>query len=115
MEAALGEFSRWADPEGEKLLVLVVDNAGWHTASRLAVPANVVLPTNVALHPLPPCTPEPRPVEPLWPLVREAAADRSFEHLDALEQRLVDRCRRLIQHPETVKAAVGFHWAAKRG
>lgn len=109
MAAALAEFSRWADPEGRKLLVLLVDNAGWHTAGRLAVPANVVL------HPLPSCTPELQPVEPLWPLVREGVANRGFDDLDALEARLVGRCRWLVDHPETVKAAVGFRWAAKLG
>ena len=109
MGAALAEFSRWADPGGRKLLVLLVDNAGWHTAGRLAVPANVVL------HPLPPCTPELQPIEPLWPLVREAVANRNFDDLDSLEARLVGRCRRLIDHPEAVRPAVGFRWAAKLG
>lgn len=105
--AALAEFARWADPDRKKLLVLLVDNAGWHTAKGLTVPANV------RLHALPSCTPELQPVEPLWPLVREAAANRSFDDLDALEDRLARRCRWLIEHPETVKAAVGFRWAAK--
>jgi hypothetical protein len=51
MEAALTAFAAHADPGGKKLLVLVVDNAGWHRAERLAVPADV------RLHFLPPCTP----------------------------------------------------------
>jgi len=28
MGEALAEFARWADPEGKKVLVLLVDNAG---------------------------------------------------------------------------------------
>src|SRR3954466_2074170 len=52
MELALAEFARWADPQGRKLLVVLVDNAGWHVARRLVVPPNVVL------RRLPPCTPE---------------------------------------------------------
>jgi hypothetical protein len=47
MGEALAEFAAWADPTGEKALVLVVDNAGGHTAKKLVVPANV------RLHPLP--------------------------------------------------------------
>ena len=43
MGRALEEFARWADPDDRKLLVVLVDNAGWHVAKRLAVPANVVL------------------------------------------------------------------------
>jgi hypothetical protein len=105
MAAALAEFARWADPAGAKLLVVLVDNAGWHVARRLAVPANMVL------HPLPPCTPELQPAEPLWPLVREAVANRGFAQLDELEPVLEARCRWLIDHPEAVRGAVGFQWA----
>jgi hypothetical protein len=106
MALALAEFARWADPDGRKVLVLLVDGAGWHTAKRLAVPPNVVL------HRLPPSTPELQPAEPLWPLVREGVANRGFADLEALEGRLVERCRWLIDHPAEVKGAVGFGWAA---
>jgi hypothetical protein len=105
MEAALAEFARWADPSGEKLLVVLVDNAGWHIAKRLTIPPGVVL------HRLPPCTPELQPAEPLWPLVGEALANRGFADLDAMEPVLIERCRWLIDHPESVRGAVGFGWA----
>ena len=105
MSLALEEFARWADPSGEKLLVVLVDNAGWHVAKRLAIPANVVL------HRLPACTPELQPAEPLWPLVREAVANEGFEGLEEMEPVLVERCRWLIDHPEVVRGAVGFGWA----
>jgi hypothetical protein len=106
MGLALAEFARWADPEGRKLLVVLVDNAGWHVAERLAVPPNVVL------RRLPACTPELQPAEPLWPLVREAVANRGFDALEAMEPVLVGRCRWLIDHPEVVRGVVGFYWAA---
>jgi hypothetical protein len=105
MAAALAAFARWADPEGRKLLVVLVDNAGWHIAKRLEVPANVVL------HRLPPKAPELQPVEPLWPLLREAVANQGFEDLEAMEEPLAERCRWLRDHPEVVGGAVGFHWA----
>jgi hypothetical protein len=105
MGRALEEFARWADPEGQKLLVLLVDNAGWHVAKRLMVPANVVL------RRLPACTPELQPAEPLWPLAREAVANQGFDDLSAMEPVLVERCRWLIDHPEAVHGAVGFSWA----
>lgn len=38
MAAALGEFTRWTDPEGGKPLVVLVDNAGRRVATRLEVP-----------------------------------------------------------------------------
>jgi hypothetical protein len=106
MGAALAVFAARADPAGCKLLVVLLDNAGWHVAKRLAVPANVVL------HFLPPCTPELQPVEPLWPLLREAVANREFERLAQLRRVLRRRCTFLAGHPEIVKGAVGFRWAA---
>ena len=50
---------------------------------------------NVVLHHLPPCTPELQPVEPLWPPVREALANKAFPTLAALTEPLEKRCRRL--------------------
>ena len=107
MGLAPEEFARWADPQGSKLLVLLVDNAGWHVAKRLAVPANVVL------HRLPPCTPQLQPAEPLWPLVREVVANAGFDDLAALQEPVVQRCRWLIDHPEVVRGAVGFQGAVE--
>lgn len=49
---------------GERV-VLVVDNAGWHTARDLAVPPNVILWF------LPPHLPELNPVEQVWQWLRE--------------------------------------------
>jgi hypothetical protein len=105
MGEALAEFARWADPEGAKVLVVLVDNAGGHVAKALTVPANV------RLYPLPPCTPELQPAEHLWPLVREGMANRDFDHLVGLAAKLRRRCDGLANHPEVVKGAVGFHWA----
>jgi hypothetical protein len=109
MGEALADFARWADPAGAKLLVVIVDNAGWHVAGKLVVPPNVVL------HHLPPCTPELQPAEPLWPLVREGLANKTFPTLAALTDPLERRCRWLAGDPATVKGAVGFHWAVALG
>jgi hypothetical protein len=106
MGLALQQFARWADPGGTKLLVVLIDGAGWHIAKRLAVPPNMVL------HRLPQCTPELQPAEPLWPLVREAVANEGYDELSTMEPVLVDRCRWLIDHPEVVRGAVDFAWAA---
>jgi transposase len=105
MATALAVFAAHADPDGTKVLVLVVDRAGWHTAKRLAIPANVVL------HFLPPCTPELQPVEPFWALVREGVANDAFDRLADLRRVVRRRCRRLAEDPTTVKGAIGFHWA----
>lgn len=109
MGQALADFAGWADPGRRKVLVLIVDNAGWHVAGKLAVPPNVVL-----VH-LPSCTPELQPAEPLWPLVREGLANKTFPTLAALTEPLERRCRWLAVDTATVKGAVGFHWAVALG
>jgi DDE superfamily endonuclease len=106
MSLALAEWARWADPEGRKRLVLVVDRAGWHTSGKLAVPFQV------ELFPLPANTPELQPAESAWPLVREVAANEAFDGLDPLMDRLAERCRWFMDHPEAIRAAVGYDWAA---
>lgn len=103
MADALAAFAAHADPDGTKLLVVVVDDAGRHVAKRSAVPQNVVL------HFLPPCTPEPRPVEPFWPRVREAVANRSIGRIDRLRAILRSRLAYLARNPGTVQPIIGFH------
>jgi hypothetical protein len=51
-----------------------------------------VIPPNVVLHRLPPCTPELQPIETVWPLVREAVADRPFRGLGHLKRVVRRRC-----------------------
>jgi hypothetical protein len=105
MGQALTDFAGWADPEGKKVLVVVLDKAGGHTAKRLRVPPNVVL------HHQPSCTPELQPAEHLWPLVREGLANRVFNDLPGLTGTLVTRCQWLAEHQAVVRGAVRFHWA----
>src|SRR5262249_61280601 len=76
MSDALAAFAAEVDPDGRKVLLVLLDNAGWHVAKRLVGPPNVVL------HFLPPCTPEVQPAEPPWPFGRDAVAKRRDGRLD---------------------------------
>ncbi len=105
MGAALAACAARADPEGKKVLVLVVDNAGWHVAERSVVPPNVVR------HYVPPCTPELQPAEPFWPRVREAVANRSIGRMDRLRAILRGRPEYVAEHPEVVQPVIGPRWA----
>jgi len=109
MADALAAFAAHADPDQEKVLVVVVvvDNAGWHTAKRLSVPANI------RLHFLPPCTPELQPVEPFWALVREAVANETYDRLADLRRVVRRRCRWLAADRATVLGAIGFRWSVR--
>lgn len=66
-------------------VVLVLDQAGWHTSRQLKMPANI------SLLPLPPYSPELNPIENLWGyLKRRHLSNRLFddeaELLEAGEQ-----------------------------
>jgi DDE superfamily endonuclease len=102
MSQALLQFAARADPYRKKLLVLVVDNAGWHVSKKLEIPKNVVL------HRLPPCTPELQPIETLWPLVREAVANRRFHDVGHLKNVVRRRCDYLAQNPDLVRSRIAF-------
>lgn len=104
MSRALAEFAEAIDPHRKKLLVVIVDNAGWHVAKKLAIPKNVIL------HRLPPCTPELQPIETLWPLLRESSANRIFHDIGHLKNVIRRRCDYLAAHPDTVRARIGFRW-----
>ena len=102
---ALREFAATVDPDHRKILVVAIDQAGFHSAGDLVVPDNVVLRF------LPSHTPELQPVESAWPLLREATHNRRFAELSDLQDTLIPRCVYLMDHPDIVKGRTGFSWA----
>ena len=74
MNLALTEFARDVNPEGKKQIILLLDRAGFHTGKDLEVPQGI------ELFYLPPYTPELQPAERLWPLLREAVANKVFNN-----------------------------------
>jgi transposase len=104
MSLVLAEFASLVGASATKQIVLVLDNAGWHTSTDL------VIPEGIHLEFLPPHTPELQPAERLWPLVRESLANTSFADLDALEARLVERCQKLTPQREMVGKLTHYHW-----
>jgi transposase len=104
MNIALNEFSQYVDPRKEKIIILLMDNAGWHRSKELEIPENI------QIFPLPPYSPELQPVECSWPLLKEPVANAYFDNLDKLEEVVSDRCEWLGKNPEILKGAVGFNW-----
>ncbi len=71
MQWHLEEISSQVTPGAHAVLIL--DQAGWHTTKKLAVPQNLTL-----LH-LPPRSPELNPVENIWQFIRDNwLSDRTF-------------------------------------
>ena len=85
-------------------VVLVMDQAGWHTSKK------VVLPEGLHLAFLPPYSPHMQPAERLWPVVNEALANQVFDSLDALLERAEQRCRQLLGLTDFISGLTQFHW-----
>ena len=73
--ALLALFAREAGAGRDRIIVLGLDSAGWHTAP------NLVVPEGLRLVYLPPYSPELQPAEHLWPILDEPLANRYFETL----------------------------------
>jgi transposase len=69
----------------EEFIVMVLDGAGWHRANSLIVPENM------RLEALPPCSPQLNPVKHLWDEIREKwFANEVCDSLDGVEDCLVE-------------------------
>ena len=104
-EALLALFAREAGVGRERIIVLGLDNAGWHTEP------NLVVPDGIRLVYLPRYSPELQPAEHLWPVLDEPLVNRYFETLTDLEQAVTERCR--ILHGDQLKPGTNFHWWPK--
>lgn len=100
----LALFAREAGAGRERVIVLVLDGAGWHTAPGLAVPEGIRLVY------LPPYTPELQPAETLWVHVDEPIANRNFDTLAELDATVAAQCVALHADRDRVKGQSGFHW-----
>ena len=103
--ALLALLAREAGAGRERIIVLVLDNAGWHTEPNLAVPDGIRL-----VH-LPRYSPQLQPAEHLWPVLDEPLANRYFGTLAELEHVVAERCR--ILNRDQLKPGTNFHWWPK--
>ncbi len=84
-------------------VIMLVDQAGWHTSKKL------VIPENVRLIPQPPHSPELNPAEHLWEDLREnAMPNTAFRSLDHVEQALCRRLVDLANNPERIRSMTNF-------
>ncbi|OAN50488.1 hypothetical protein A6A05_12540 [Magnetospirillum moscoviense] len=100
-EAVLDTFAKDVGAGHDRVIVLVLDNAGWHGPAGLAVPDGIILVF------LPPYSPELQPAECLWPLVDEPVANRHFQTQAELDTVIAERCLALGR--ETIRAHTDFH------
>lgn len=84
-------------------VIMLVDQAGWHTAKKLKIPENI------RLLPQPSHSPELNPIEHVWEDLREKAIpNRAFRSLDQLEEALCKRLIELENDPDKVRSMTNF-------
>ncbi len=101
---ALEHFAREVGAGEGRRILLVLDQAGYHTSKQ------VVVPQGIHLQFLPPYSPELQPAERLWPLTNEGVANRLFADLDELEGVLAKRCVALADQPDLIRSHTLYHW-----
>ena len=88
----------------DKRVILLLDQAGWHTTEKLQVPEGIHLLS------LPPYSPELQPAERLWPLVNEPLVNQAFNSIDQVEDLIYQRCQRLLQQQALIRGLTFYHW-----
>jgi transposase len=107
-EDTLALFAREAGAGRDRIVLLVLDGAGWHTAPGLAVPEGIRLVY------LPPYTPELQPAETLWVHVDEPIVNKHFETIEDLDAVVAERCVALEKDRDLIRGQAGFHWWPSR-
>ena len=104
MALHLAELSQAVTPGAHAVVLL--DQAGWHTSPKLAVPANI------SLLPLPPKAPELNPTENIWQFLRD---NWLSNRIYASEHEIGDHCsyawNKLIDQPWTIMSIGLRDWA----
>ncbi len=86
--------------------VVVLDQAGWHTTSKLR------LPENLSLLSLPPKSPELNPVENVWQFLRHnKLSNRIFGDYEAIVAAACDAWNSLIADPARITSIRTRQWA----
>ena len=104
MQWHLDEISSQVTPGAHAVLIL--DQAGWHTTSKLTVPPNITL------LPLPPRSPELNPVENIWQFMRDNwLSNRIFESYEQIVTLCCEAWNKLIDQPWKIMSIGRRQWA----
>lgn len=101
---ALQEFANFVQADQHKQILLLLDNAAWHTSPQVQSPAHI------GFHFLPAYSPELQPAEHLWHFTDKPLINRRCASLDELESILIDHCTWLQDQHHLIRSATFFHW-----
>lgn len=104
MNRHLIEISKAVAPGAHAVLLL--DQAGWHTTAKLAVP------TNITLLPLPPRCPELNPQENVWQFIRDNwLSNRVFQSYADILDHCCHAWNKLVEQPWRIMSIGRREWA----
>ena len=104
MTAHLAEISRAVANDAHAVVIL--DQAGWHTANALEIP------DNITLMPLPPRSPELNPAENIWQFMRDNwLSNRVFRSYEDILDHCCAAWNRLVDQPWTIMSIGLRDWA----
>jgi hypothetical protein len=104
MTAHLAEISGAVATDAHAVVLL--DQAGWHTANALKIP------DNITLMPLPPRSPELNPTENIWQFIRDNwLSNRVFRSYDDILDHCCATWNRLVDQPWTIMSIGLRDWA----
>lgn len=103
MNVHLRDISRQVGEEVHVLLLM--DQAGWHTAKKLEVPENITIVL------LPPYSPQLNPVELIWRYLRQRyLSNRAHADGEALEEAVAEAWNRFAREPERIVRMCSIDW-----
>ena len=103
----LKAFARTTGAGRDRIIVLQLDNAGWHG------PENLDFPDGIRPAYQPSYSAELQPAEHLWPLLDEPIVNKHFDTIDDLDAIVATRCCELLQDQNTIAGTTKFHWWPK--
>ena len=107
-EKLLAAFAQEVGAGPQKRVILLLDNAGWHTLP------NLRLPDGLHLVYLPPYSPELQPAETLWTLVDEPIVNKHIATIAELETIIAKRCIHLTEQNNVIQSRTAFQWWPKQ-
>jgi transposase len=100
------QFSREVDPDVQ--VVMVWDQAGFHTSKELKIPKNMTI------IPLPAYSPELNPVENLWHYLRSHYwANRTYADYDALRLAAIEAWQKAALDPSVIQSVCRASYAER--
>jgi transposase len=105
LNLVLKNFAEQTAVGKSKIILLVMDRAGWPRSER------VVLPSGIYVEYLPPYSPEEQRAERLWSVADEPLVNKSFDKIQDLEAVLEERCQILsTTMTEPIKNLTNYYW-----